>query len=264
LIEEKLAFIAVLVGLYLADCVVFLHPTQALGTILIPWRFDRILTPWRKRPCSAPLSARITLNFGMTFYPTRGYFPALLNPLTPSITIFRTATFIVSLNRPKDSHPLALHRLIAARLIVRSFAPMIVLHALLLFGVMPLHLLYGRIEQLLITLGVDFLVAGSIIGLSYPLVRMLRLKRGAYWSLAVQCLVCLPLSLNFPRKLALTAASKADAEQLMPRLPAHSRWPVTQDFITVLDFARNGPVEPGEATRAAMLVDRLRMEMADE
>ena len=258
MIEEKLALILVLVGLYLADCFVVLRPTQAIAVITLPGLRVPGLSKKRRKGVRARLGDGMLISFGLTFYPIAGYFPALLNPLKPAVAAFKTAAILPSIDSKIVQRRLAIHRLVAARLLIRSLAPMILLHAFLLFGVVPYHLLYGGTDQLLLSVLVTYLCAIAIVAFSYPLVRTLKLRKSAYWSLAAQALICVPLSLNFPRKLALHASSEANAEQLMARLPETARWSVAQDFIAALDFAKNATDEPAEAGSADALADKLR------
>ena len=261
MLEEKLALIAVIIGFYLADCIVLLRPTEALGRIVFPWRWPRLT---RRARSQSPRPGRFMhLSFGLTFYPIAGRFPTVINPLTPSTAVFKTVAVVPSIRAKSALHALALHRLVGARLLVRSLGPIVAIQAILLFGAVPYHLLQGSLDRLLLMVLMAFVTAAALIALSYPLVRVLKLKRGQYWSLAVQSIICLPLSLNFPRKLALLAGSAADAEQLMARVPAAVKWPTVQDFIAVLDYARSGLAEP-EAGRAELVLDRLKQELPNE
>jgi hypothetical protein len=264
LLEEKLGLIALLVGLYLADCAILLRPTQALAIISVPCRWPfRILR--RRRHTQPPWSqSPIHLNFGLTFYPMRGSFPTFLNPLTPAVAAFKTIAALPSIQAASNLGTVPMHRIVGARLLVRSLTPMLLTHAVLLYIAVPLHLLHGMTESLLITVGVIFLSAAAIIGFSYPLVKILRLRKSAYWSLAAQAIICVPLSLNFPRKLALMAATSSDAQGFMSRVPQPERWTTTQDFITALEYARTGATEVAESLKAASLAEGLRRELPDE
>ena len=122
----------------------------------------------------------------------------------------------------------------------------------------------GQIERMLTFLAFDFLVAAAIVAMSYPLIRILRLRRAQFWSLAIQSLICLPLSLNFPRKLALLAPPEADAATLMSRVPSHDRWPLAQDFIAVLEYARNTKPEAVNSARLTDVLSSLRKEVPVE
>src|SRR5581483_12117404 len=62
--------LAVLIALYLADCLTLLAPGEALFT------FER---------------RSLHLDFGLSGYVMRGRVPALLNPLTPWLPVFRSA-----------------------------------------------------------------------------------------------------------------------------------------------------------------------------
>lgn len=258
MIEEKVALILVLVGLYFADCVVMLRPTQAIAVITLPGLRVPALSNKRPKKARARLGGSVLITFGFTFYPVAGYFPALLNPLKPAVAAFKTAAALPSIDSKIAQRRLDIHRLVAARLLVRSLAPMILMHAFLLFGVVPYHLLYGGSDQLLLSVLAAYLCAAAIIAFSYPLVQILKLRKGAYWSLAAQALICVPLSLNFPRKLALYASSAANAERLMARVPDAARWSVAQDFIAALEFAKNATNEPTEVGSADALADKLR------
>jgi hypothetical protein len=263
-LEEKLALVAVLVGLYLTDCIVLLRPTEAVGRIDVPWRWDLAARLMRRVRGKAPrLGSVIHVGFGLTFYPVAGYFPAIINPLTPMTAVFKTAALLPSIRAKSTLRRLPIHRLVGARLVVRSLGPVIAMQAVLLFAAIPYHLFQGGLDRLLIMVLVAFITAATLIAFSYPLVRILKLKRSQYWSLAAQAMICLPLSLNLPRKLALLAGSAVDADQLMARVPATAKWPVVQDFIVVLDYARTGLAEP-EAERAGLIVDRLRQELPGE
>lgn len=265
--EEKLAVVLVLVGFYLADCVIFLRPTQALGCIVLPWHCNTssFLSRRRRKPARrARPGSIIGLNFGLTFYPTRGYFPALLNPFTPWVATFKTAPMLPSVMAGGAARPVPAHRLVGARLLLRLMAVILAIHAGLLFGALPWLLFRGDLDRLLLTLAFTFLTAASIVALSYPLTRILCLRRSQYWSLAIQALICLPLSLNLPRKLALLAPGDFDAAKLMPRVPLHEKRRVAQDFMAVLEYARNGRIEAGEATDLSAAQEQLRRMTPDE
>jgi hypothetical protein len=263
LFEEKLAVVLVVVGFYLADCIVLLRPTQALGSIALSWRS---ILPWRlkRQDARARPGSMIQLSFGLTFYPTRGYFPALLNPFTPWAAVFKTAPLLPSIVAEMKAGAVPMHRLAGARLLVRTMGALLAGHAGILFVALPYLLFKGQIERLLTFLAVDFVIAASIIALCYPIVRMLRLQRGQFWSLAIQSLLCLPLSLNFPRKLALLAPANADAAGLMPRVPGPDRWRIAQDFIAVLEYAQNARSESDEADRLTDVLASLRKEVPVE
>jgi hypothetical protein len=261
LFEEKLTVLIVLVGFYLADCIIVLRPTQALGAIALGWRS---LLPWRARPATRGTrpGSIISLNFGLTFYPVRGYFPALLNPLTPWVTAFKTQPLLPPVKN--DARRVPIHRVAAARLSIRMLGFLLASHAGLLFVAIPTMLFKGQIERMLTFLAFDFLVAAGIIAMSYPLIRILRLRRAQFWSLAIQSLICLPLSLNFPRKLALQAPPEADAASLMSRVPGRDRWRLAQDFIAVLEYARNTKPEAADSARLTDVLSTLRKEVPVE
>ena len=151
----------------------------------------------------------------------------------PMTAVFRRA-LLPSIRAKSTLRPLPIHRLVSARLVVNRLSPVIAMQAVLLFAAIPYHLFQGGLDRLLIIVLVAFITAATLVRSAIRWYRC-KLKRSQYWSLAASQ-ICLPLSLNFPRKLALLAGSAVDADQLMARVPATAKWPMRPDIV-ILDYA---------------------------
>jgi hypothetical protein len=260
-LEDKLALVAVFVGLYLFDCILFLAPCQALARLDLPW-IGRRAQHVAKTAAQTGQKRRITgLDFGLTFYPVRGRFPTLLNPFTPFVAVFKSAPLLRLGSKHVDVAALPLHRISYATLVLRTMTGYLAFHAFLMFVILPYLLFSGRIGHLLVAVLFAFLSAGAIIAQSYPVARALKLGRMEYWSLAAQSLVCIPQSLNFPRKLLLARTAKATASALLERSQPDRRAAICRDFVTALQYATQGGEENEESQAARSLLGRLEAEM---
>jgi hypothetical protein len=248
--DDKVTLIAIFVGLYLFDCVIFLSPGQALA------RFDLSLT---KKARHKPGWRIAGLDFGLTFYPMRGYFPAFLNPFTPFVAVFKSARLLQS-RSGQAAAALPLHRIMHAAFSMRLMSGFLAIQAILMFGLLPYLLLTGGSGMLLIGVLFAFLLAAVIIALSYPIARALKLGKAHYWSLAAQSLICIPMSLNFPRKLLLARAADATASSLLDRVQPDRQPPIRREFVTVLQYATQGGAESDDMEIARSLLEKLKSE----
>jgi hypothetical protein len=199
--------------------VVLLRPAQALAHI----RLARRRRGKAAERAGLGIAARtgVALDFGLTVYPVRGRYLAMLNPLTPFVAVFKT--------RPIDGGgvevpaPLRLRQMIAIRIRTARMSIALISHGLLMFVILPVLLLSGETMRLLIALGAAFLSAILILGVCYIDRRAARLSSAGFWAIAGQALLCLPTSLNAPRKLALLAPAAARAAELLPAMAEERR-----------------------------------------
>lgn len=207
--DDVILLLVVFVGFYLADCVLLLRPTEALVDLAMRLRRRRGKKPggW------ANSIGGMCLSLGLTWLPVRRRIPAILNPLTPWRFVFRTEPLT---EEPTGRQRLGRHHLVFLRLHGRGMSLMLLSHAALLFLVMPYYLILNRLGPLLISLGFAFAMALVVILSALPMRRVLKLSHWSFWSIALQSLVCLPTSLNFPRKLALLGQSRRSVADWLP------------------------------------------------
>lgn len=222
--DDVVLLLVVFVGFYLVDCVLLLRPTEALVDFPLIARRHRFSR--RESHIEAPVAParwwgcidKVDLSLGISWLPLKGRVVAWLNPLTPWRLQFRCPPVAILDSAPTPSRTaLPLHRLLMLRLHTRALAPLLSLHAIVMFGVLPYFLIVDRVKPLLTFLGLAFATALLIVLACLPARRVLRMTRLAFWSLAVQAIICLPNSLNFPRKLALLAQSRKSVADWLPR-----------------------------------------------
>jgi hypothetical protein len=213
--SDDLVLLLIFFGLYLADCVVLLQPAQALARLQVARRAKA-----ERHGLGVAGRCRVALDFGWTVYPVRGRTLALLNPLTPGVAVFKT--------RPIDggaagAAPFSRRQMIALHIRTRRMSFALISHAVLMFVILPLLLLSGETLRLLIAVAAAFLSAILILAVCYLDRRAARLPSAGFWGIAGQALLCLPVSLNAPRKLALLASGPATAAALLPSVPEDQR-----------------------------------------
>jgi hypothetical protein len=132
-------------------------------------------------------------------------------------------------------------------------------HGVLMFIILPVLLLSGETTRLLIALAAAFLSAILILAISYMDRRASRLPLSGFWAIAGQALLCLPTSLNAPRKLALTSPAAAHARDLLAMVPGEQRQaPLTELRLTLDRAASDGPenlARAAEAQRRRLAID---------
>jgi hypothetical protein len=246
--SDNLLLLLIFFGLYLADCVVLLRPAQALAQFRLPRR---------RRGLGLPARVSVALDFGLTVYPVRGRYLAMLNPLTPFIAVFKT--------RPIDAGgtdtppPPSLRQMIAIRIRTARLGIALIAHGVLMFVILPVLLLSGETLRLLIALAAAFLSAILILGVCYIDRRAARLSSAGFWTIASQALLCLPTSLNAPRKLALLAPAAARAAELLPAVAEEERPAALDELRLTLERA----VDDG-AQGLAQAADIERRKLATE
>jgi hypothetical protein len=269
----KFLLLIVFYGFYLADCLVLLLPTQALISIKKPLRPRGRIWGRKARAdsdqggkldCDRVQSRVIILDFGLIDFPIRGMFLALINPLTPFNPVFKSKPLLPSLAKKSTSKAQPLHRLLFVRLSTNAMSMLLVCHGFLLFGFLPYLLLTGQTVQLLVGLAIAFASAGCVFAFSYAQVRALGLHNSAYWLLGFQSLICLPTSLNFPRKLALHTVSRSTAASLIGRIPARVRPAAARDLTIAIEFAAEGASTPEEEKELECEINRLKVEFPNE
>jgi len=242
--SDQLFLLLIFFGFYLVDCVVLLQPAQAMATLsLAPRR------PKKDGALGIAGRCRCALDFGWTVYPIRGRYLAVLNPLTPFIPVFKTRPIDDRTEPSAAQRPLGLRPMIAMRIRTGRMGLALISHGILLFVILPVLLLSGEITRLLIALAAAFLSAILILAISYMDRRAARLSLSGFWSIAGQALLCLPTSLNAPRKLALLAPAVAQAHDLLAMVPDDRRQgPLTELRLTLDRAVSEGP---GDLARAA-------------
>jgi len=240
--SDNLLLLLAFFGLYLADCVVLLHPAQALASLRIARR-DKKARSGR----GIASRCRVMLDFGWTVYPVRGRTLALLNPLTPFLPVFKT--------RPleHDAPALSLRQMIALRIRIARMSLALISHGVLMFVILPLLLLSGETLRLLIALAAAFLSALLILGVCYLDRRAARLPSAGFWTIAGQALLCLPTSLNAPRKLVLLSPAGASAADLLPAVHEEQQPAALSELRLTLERA----ALEGGPTRRRAAVDEL-------
>ena len=229
--SDNLVLLLIFFGFYLLDCVVLLRPAQALAS---PKLRRRAKT---ERGLGLGIAARcaVGLDFGLTVYPMRGRVLALLNPLTPFSAVFKTRP----IGEPGEGAMMALslRQMLSIRIRTARMGVALVSHGILMFVILPLLLLSGETTRLLMALAAAFLSAILILGVCYVDRRAARLPVSGFWTVAGQALLCLPTSLNAPRKLALLAPAFAAAPELLTMVPADRREAAVRELRLTLDRA---------------------------
>lgn len=194
--SAEAAVIAVAAALYLADCVVLLERGQAL---------------W----------SRGSLSFGSKHYQIRGKVVALLNPFTPFTPVFRTL--------PLFSSAASIGASDAARALAPA-AAMALAQFTLMFIALPFCLYRAPGWPFLIALALALANALAMLGLLWWRLRAAGIATGPLIGLGFGSLVCLPLSVNAPRKAGLAFDVALDALQAIRLLPERERERARSDF----------------------------------
>jgi hypothetical protein len=251
--SDDLILLLIFFGLYLADCVVLLRPAQTLAH----------LTVSRRRRGKVGLGfggrCRVGLDFGFTVYPVRGRTLALLNPLTPFVAVFKTRPIDEDGRAAKALRPLSLRQMIAIRIRTARMSLALITHGVLMFVILPFLLLSGETMRLLFALGAAFLSTILILAICYADRRAARLTVPGFWTIAGQALLCLPTSLNAPRKLALLAPAVALTVDLLPAVPEEQRAAALGELRLTLERAA-GEGSPGLAEAAEVLRRKLAVD----
>ena len=197
------AVIALAAALYLFDCLVLLERGQAL------W------SPGR-------------LSFGSNHYQIRGRVVALLNPFTPFILAFRT--------QPLFSRSSDLKLSTAARALAP--VPMLgLLQFLLMFVALPYCLLRAPGWPFFIALVLAYLNAVAMLVVIWLRFGRARIPARPLVGLGFAWLVCLPLSVNCPRKAGLAFDIARDAHRAIRFIPASERQRARGDLAAQIEEA---------------------------
>ena len=226
----------VLVGLYVADCLILLGPGQGVFV------FDK---------------RTIRLDFGLSSYVLRGKVPALLNPLTPWIPAFKTAPLAAV-----GAHDLRLHPLRRCHYRIVTTWPILVVHAGLMFGAVPYLVMTARYRALAIAVACAFVSAGYLLYVGWRVAADLGLGRRHYASLAFQSAVCLPLSLNLLRKLVLLVPPEYTALDLLARMDEDRRLATASELRFAIEAQSRGSTDPAEIARLEALQKTIDGRMA--
>jgi hypothetical protein len=255
--SDNLLLLLIFFGLYLADCVVLLKPAQALAQPTLARR--RRGTASATRGLGIGSRWRAALDFGLTVYPVRGRTLALLNPLTPCVTVFKTRPLDQDSAGAGSIPALTLRQMLAIRIRTARMSIALVSHGALLFVILPLLLLSGETTRLLIALAAAFLSAILILAVCYVDRRAARLSTSGFWAIAGQALLCLPVSLNAPRKLALLVPAALAAPEWLPAVPEEQRPAALGELRLTLDRAAGEDSDDvarvAEALRRKLVLD---------
>jgi len=250
--SDNLILLLIFFGLYLADCVVLLQPAQALARIRLA---RRSRTEPERRGLGIAARCRVALDFGWTVFPVRGRTLALLNPLTPFVAVTKTRPIGDTTGAPL----LSLRQMIALQIRTQRMSLALLSHAVLMFVVLPLLLLSGETLRLLFALAAAFLSAILILGVCYMDRRAARLSKAGFWAIAAPALLCLPTSLNVPRKLALLSPGSVTAADLLLSVPDEERAAALGELRVTLERAASddaqGLAHAAEAQRRRLAVD---------
>jgi hypothetical protein len=226
-------FLLVLLGLYLADCLILLRPTQALAAVF---------------------RGAYSLDFGLSTYQVRRRIPLLLNPFTPWQIWFRTEP-IAGAERSGIA-PRGVPRMAVAAVsrYARRASPVIALQGLIVFVGLPGSLWLGQYRVLAGCVAVGFGLALIIVLLGWRPARVLGISGRAFAALAFQALICLPISVNFLRKIALINVFPHTAAELLPAVPPAVRAETAREIVRALSAAVLD--EPDAGRRRALLAIR--------
>lgn len=216
------AVIALAAGIYLFDCVVLLERGQAL---------------W----------SRGALSFGSIHYQIRGKAVALLNPLTPFFPTFRT--------QPLFS-PASDVRLSAAVRCLTPLATMALLQFVIVFLALPYCLYRAPGWPFFISLVLAYLSAITMLGFIWWRFRRASIATRPLFGLGFAWLVCLPLSVNAPRKAGLAFDIALDARRAMRILPTGARQRARDDLAAQIAEAMHELDEGDELYRRLLDLTR--------
>lgn len=220
--------IAVAAALYIFDCVVLLERGQAL------WSRD-------------------SLSFGSKHYQIRGKVVALLNPFTPFLPAFRTQPLFSSASN------------VGASDAARALAPvgaMALAQFALMFIALPFCLYRAPGWPFLIALVLAYANAVAMLGLLWWRLRAAGIATSPLIGLGFGWLVCLPLSVNAPRKAGLAFDIALDARQAIRLLPEPGRERARNDFAAQVAEALQDLEENDERhARLAELKQQLILEI---
>lgn len=186
---SEAAVIAVAAALYLFDCVVLLERGQAL---------------W----------SRNGLSFGSNHYQIRGKAVALLNPLTPFISVFRTLPLFSNSSGVKMSTLLQ---------VLSPVSLLSLFQLLVVFAALPYCLYRAPGWPFFVALVLAFLNAIVMLGFIWWSLRRAGMAARPLIALGFAWLVCLPLSVNAQRKAGLAFDAAMDARQAIRALPARDQ-----------------------------------------
>jgi hypothetical protein len=195
MLSLEVTVLAVLVGLYLFDCVILLDRGQAL--------LERIGGLWR-------------LAFGNRYYLIRAKPVALLNPLTPYRPTLKTLPLLGQdrAGALRPSHAL------------RDLLPLPLLAAIqlgLVLVAVPVTMLHSSGWTFLTTLAVSYVNALAMLVIAFVAYRAAGLSRRPLWQLAFNCMVCLPLSVNLYRRASMELPLAYDAARCLRLVPETTR-----------------------------------------
>ena len=177
--------IAVAAAIYLLDCVVLLERGQAL--------------------CSGS-----ALSFGSKHYQVRGKVVALLNPLTPFLSVLRTLPLFSPAPAPKASA------------VLQAVSPLwllSLLQLLLVFVALPFCLYRAPGWPFVLSLFLVYVNTLTMLAVLWWRFRDAALATRPLLGLGFAWLVCLPLSVNAQRKAALAYDVGMDAREAIRSLP---------------------------------------------
>ena len=223
--------LAMIVGLYLFDCIVLVARGQGI--------LERTRARWR-------------LSFGSKHYVIRGKPVALLTPLTPCLPAFKTLPLL----QPSASRALKPSAAVRVLSPLRSLAA---LQLALVLIALPVSLFRPSGGPFLVALVLAYVNVLAMLGIAFSRYRRTGLPSKPLWSLAFNCIVCLPLSANLYRRASMTLPLASDAAQAVRLLPGVSRRGARSELLAQVAEALEEVEEEGLAFAA---LDSLRRDLA--
>jgi hypothetical protein len=224
----ELQLITLLVGLYLYDSTLFLHPNQGV----IVRAFDR---RWHARFGS----------FDMQLWHKE---PLLLNPLLPFHPAFTAFWRFDETGEATRIDWDAMAR------IYSGFTVAAIALAVVLFVAFPCVLLLKPTNtNVLATIVLAYALIFALVGVALAKRSRLEISRRKMAGILFECVICPPLAVNIVRKLSLARTLRADFVQVCSELAtAPDAWQIAQaNLIRRLDRKQAG-AEPGSKAAEAM------------
>lgn len=237
MISTELAVLLVGGGLYLLDCVVLLARGQG---ILV-----KAGGGWR-------------LLFGSRHYVIKGSPVALLNPLTPAKLALKT----LPLFRPPAPGSLKPSKVVR---VLWPVQPLALAQFCLVFLFVPVTMYRYPGWPFLVALSLSYLNVLSMLTLVALRFRAAGLPRRPLWTLGFNCIVCVPLSVNFYRRAALAIDMSGDAARLLRLVSTPKRGDARARLILELrEAAQDAEEDSLVHGKLTCLAQRLATAEADE
>jgi hypothetical protein len=227
------ALVALAAAIYLADCVVLLERGQAL-----------VESRW----------SSMTVSFGSRHYQIAGKSVALLNPLTPFFSVFRSLVLFPS----PEERGIRISRAVVA---VAPLAPLALLQLLLLFVALPYCLYRAPGWPFLIALALAYLNAIVMLLLLWWRFRSNAIPARPLIGLGFGWIACLPLSVNCLRAAGVCFSLGLDAQRALRFVRGQVREKAREDLAAQVAEAMQD-IEEGDERHHRLA--ELRRQLAPE